>query len=110
MASVYSINKGVNEPVKFKGLQAQYIWYLGGGLVALLLVFAILYVAGVNTIVCLGIVGSVGFFLFTKVYRMSKTYGQYGLMKKTARKLLPDAIRIKSRKCFIKKEEHGKVV
>lgn len=31
--SVYQINKGINKPIEFKGLKAQYIWYLGGGLV-----------------------------------------------------------------------------
>ena len=30
--SVYKINKGINKPIEFKGLKAQYIWYLGGGL------------------------------------------------------------------------------
>jgi len=101
MASIYAINKGINEPVKFKGLQAQYIWYLAGGLVVLLLTFAGLYVAGVNAFLCLGLIGGAGAFLFTKVYRMSRAYGQYGLMKKTARRMLPDAIRIKTRGCFI---------
>ena len=47
--SVYKINKGINKPVEFRGLKAQYIWYLGGGLVILLILFAILYVIGINT-------------------------------------------------------------
>ncbi|MBD0288989.1 MAG: DUF4133 domain-containing protein, partial [Flavisolibacter sp.] len=38
--SVYQINKGINKPIEFKGFKAQYIWYLGGGLVALLILFA----------------------------------------------------------------------
>jgi len=40
--SIYQINKGINKPIEFKGLKAQYIWYLGGGLVALLVLFAII--------------------------------------------------------------------
>ena len=28
MSSVYTINKGVNKPIEFKGLKAQYIAYL----------------------------------------------------------------------------------
>jgi hypothetical protein len=40
--SVYQINKGINKPIEFKGLKAQYIWYLCGGLVALLILFAIM--------------------------------------------------------------------
>ena len=43
--SVYTVNKGINRPIEFKGLKAQYIWYLGGGLLALLILFAILYLS-----------------------------------------------------------------
>jgi len=100
--SIYNINKGVNEPVKFKGLKAQYIWYLGGGLVILLVIFAILYMVGVNAFICIGIIGGAGTYLFVKVYKMSNTYGEYGIMKKTARRMLPDVIRNNSRKHFIK--------
>jgi len=28
MSSVYKINKGINKPIEFKGLKAQYIAYL----------------------------------------------------------------------------------
>ena len=41
--SIYQINKGINQSIEFKGLKAQYIWYLAGGLVILLIVFAVLY-------------------------------------------------------------------
>ena len=44
--SVYNINKGINKSIEFKGLKAQYIWYMGCGLVALLILFAILYICG----------------------------------------------------------------
>ena len=54
--SVYHINKGINKPVEFKGLKAQYIWYLGGGLVALLILFAIIYIVGVNVFICLAVI------------------------------------------------------
>ncbi|MDB5129720.1 DUF4133 domain-containing protein, partial [Mucilaginibacter sp.] len=37
----YQINKGINRPIEFKGLKAQYIGYLGSGLVALLILFAV---------------------------------------------------------------------
>ncbi len=39
--SVYQINKGINQSIEFKGLKAQYIWYLGGGVIALLIIFAV---------------------------------------------------------------------
>ena len=45
-SSIYGINKGINKPIEFRGLKAQYIWYLAGGLVGLLVLFAILYISG----------------------------------------------------------------
>lgn len=100
--SVYSINKGANASIEFKGLKAQYIWYLGGGLIGLLILFAILYVVGINTYVCLAMILVAGGFLFSKVYKMSNTYGEYGMMKKMAKRMLPKVIKCNSRKLFIK--------
>lgn len=91
--SVYSINKGINKPVEFKGLKAQYIWYLVGGIIGLLVLFAILYICGVNTLICLGLVVILCGLLFGYVYHLSRTYGEYGLMKKMARKRMPRHIR-----------------
>lgn len=102
MASVYSINKGVNAPVTFKGLKAQYIWYLGGGLAGLLILFAILYICGVNMFVCIAIALIVGGVLFSRVYGMSNKYGEHGLIKKLGKRQVPDLIRNNGRSVFVK--------
>ena len=91
--SVYQINKGINKPIEFKGLKAQYIWYLAGGIVSLLIFFAVIYIIGVNIFICLFLVGSTGTTLFMYVYKMSRTYGEFGLMKKAARKAVPRVIK-----------------
>lgn len=91
--SVYQINKGINKPVEFKGLKAQYIWYLGGGLVTLLVLFAVLYITGVNIFLCLVLIFSLGTALFMQVYKLSHRYGQYGLMKKMAGKAVPKVVK-----------------
>ncbi|HEY0900175.1 MAG TPA: DUF4133 domain-containing protein [Sphingobacteriaceae bacterium] len=101
MAAVYQINKGINKPIEFKGLKAQYIGYLAVGLVALLILFAALYIMGVNLVVCLLIIAALGALLFTQVYRLSHTYGQYGLMKRASRRYIPAVLKIRSRKPFI---------
>src|SRR6476619_7593729 len=95
--SIYKINKGINKPIEFKGLKAQYIWYLGGGLVCLLIVFAIIYIIGVNVYLCLAIIVSSGSVLFMYVYKLSRTYGEHGLMKKIAKKGVPSCIKNYSR-------------
>lgn len=98
--SVYPINKGINKPIEFKGLKAQYIWYLGGGLLLLLILFALLYICGVNQFVCLGIIVISGTGLFIYVYKLSHKHGQYGMMKAIAKKGIPQTIKSYSRKLF----------
>ncbi|MEO9020982.1 MAG: DUF4133 domain-containing protein [Ginsengibacter sp.] len=98
--SVYTINKGINKPIEFKGLKAQYIWYLGGGLLVLLIAFAVLYILGINTFVCLGIILISGTVLFIQVYKLSRKYGEHGMMKSMAKRGIPKVIKIYSRKIF----------
>lgn len=108
--SVYSINKGINKPIEFKGLKAQYIWYLGAGLLGLLILFAVLYICGVNTFVCLGIIVVTGTGLFMYVYRLSHRYGQYGMMKALAKRSIPKRIKSNSRKPFLSLHKYTKII
>ncbi len=101
MSSVYKINKGINKPIEFKGLKAQYIAYLATGLIALLILFAVLYIIGVNMFICLALIGILGTALFMWVYRMSDNYGQHGLLKKLATRSLPYFIKGTSRELFL---------
>ena len=103
--SVYKINKGINKPIEFKGLKAQYIWYLGGGLVILLILFAVLYIIGVNTFVCVGLIVILSGMLSTGVYGISNKYGEYGMMKKVAKRGVPPVLKSYSRKIFFKKSK-----
>ena len=51
--AVFEINKGVGRSVEFKGLKAQYLFIFAGGLLATFIVVVILYMIGVNQLVCL---------------------------------------------------------
>ena len=42
----YSINKGIGRSVEFQGLKCQYLFIFAGGLLALFVLFVILYMAG----------------------------------------------------------------
>ncbi len=103
--SVYKINKGINQSIEFKGLKAQYIWYLGGCVVALLIVFAVMYIIGLPSYVCIGVILTSGTLLVIRIYGMSNKYGEYGLMKALARKQVPKVIKSRSRNVFLKKEK-----
>jgi hypothetical protein len=99
--SVYQLNKGINQPLLFRGLKAQYIGYLAIGLVCLLLLFAGMYLLGVSLLFCLGIVLVLGACLFLTVYRLSTTFGEHGLLKRMARYRVPACLSIRSRAPFL---------
>ena len=101
MNSVYRINKGINKSIEFRGLKAQYIWYLGGGLVGLMILFAIMYIIGVNSFICVGLILIAGTFLFMYVYKLSDTYGEHGMMKKVAKRSIPKVIKCNNRNLFL---------
>ncbi len=99
--SVYQINKGINQSIEFKGLKAQYIWYLGGGVVLLMIVFSLMYILGIPSVICVGIIGVSGVVLVMKIYQMSHKYGEHGLMKALSKKQVPKTVRTYSRKVFM---------
>ena len=50
----YPVNKGIGRPVEFKGLKAQYLFIFCGGLLALFVLFVILYMVGIDQWICTG--------------------------------------------------------
>jgi len=100
--SIYRINRGIHKSIEFKGLKAQYIWLLGGGSLILFVLFAILYITGIHPVFCLVFIVAAGFCWFFFVFKMSAKYGEFGLMKKLARRRVPKLIRCNSRNLFLK--------
>lgn len=49
----YQVNKGVGREVEFKGLTAQYLFIFAGGLLAVFIVFVVMYMVGINQTVCI---------------------------------------------------------
>ena len=66
----YPINKGIGRPVEFKGLKAQYLFIFCGGLLALFVLFVILYMVGIDQWICIG---------FSASYCLVRVYGNYSL-------------------------------
>ena len=82
--SEYQINKGIGRSVEYKGLKAQYRFIFVGGLLALFMVFVIMYVAGISQWVCIGFGATSASALVWLTFRLNAKYGQYGLMKLAA--------------------------
>ncbi|MCE9212778.1 DUF4133 domain-containing protein [Bacteroides ovatus] len=77
----YPINKGIGRPVKFKGLKAQYLFIFSGGLLALFILFVILYMVGIDQWVCIGFGASSSSVLVWQTFTLNARYGEHGLMK-----------------------------
>ncbi len=103
--SIYSINKGINQPLTFKGFKAHYITYLAIGLVALLLIFACIFMLGIPSYISMSGVLVIGVIWVRYIRHLSDKYGQYGYLKKIARSRMPDSLRNYTRKIFIAPKE-----
>jgi len=101
MSPVYTIPRRINAPLQFVGLKAQYIFYAGGIVIAALLLFAVLYIIGLNSWLALLIGFGSGAFGLGRVHWLSHHYGEYGLQKHGAARRLPKTLRITSRTLFI---------
>jgi len=85
----YPINKGIGRSVEFQGLKSQYLFIFAGGLLALFVLFVILYMAGVNQWICIGFGGTAAAILVWQTFSLNRKYGEHGLMKLLAEKRHP---------------------
>ena len=51
----WEINRGVGRTVEFKGLEARYLFLFAGGLLAVFFLVVVLYLCGIDQLVCLGL-------------------------------------------------------
>lgn len=87
--SNYNINKGIGRTVEFKGLKAQYLFIFAGGLLGTLILVMILYMAGVNSFICLFLGAGGASLIVWQTFSLNKKYGEHGLMKVGAKKSHP---------------------
>ena len=80
----YPINKGIGRSVEFQGLKSQYLFIFAGGLLALFVLFVILYMASVNQWICIGFGGTSTSILVWQTFSLNRKYGEHGLMKRSA--------------------------
>ena len=76
----------------------------------LLILFAAMYICGINVFICLALIAFLGTALFMYVYKLSRTYGEHGLMKKIAKNGVPKVIKNYSSFQLKKKLFHEKSV
>ena len=80
-----TINKGIGKSAEFSGLTAQYLFIFAGGLLALFIVFVVMYLAGIDMWVCIGFSVVCALILIYGTFYLNKTYGTHGIMKKMAK-------------------------
>ncbi|MEZ0184624.1 DUF4133 domain-containing protein [Flavobacterium oncorhynchi] len=87
--TAYSINKGIGRTVEFRGLKAQYLFIFAGGLLGMLVLTMILYMAGAGSYNCLFLGGGGSTLVVWQTFALNRKYGEHGLMKIAARKRHP---------------------
>lgn len=99
--SIYRIQRDINRPIEFFGLQSQYIWMLVLGFVLLMTIFLTLYYSGISRIFSLSVMVVSGILWTVVVHGWNRRYGKYGFLKSYARGKLPSSLRIRDRRQFI---------
>jgi hypothetical protein len=97
----YPINKGINRSIVFRGLKGQYIWYAGAAMFMVMILYALLYICGINTYLCLLIAVCLALCSIMIVYQLSASYGEHGLTKALAARKVPGLVKATSRKRFM---------
>lgn len=77
----FSINKGIGRPAEFKGLKSQYLFIFAGGLLSVFIAFVIMYMIGIDQMICIGFGGAAAGILVWGTFHLNDKYGEFGLMK-----------------------------
>lgn len=70
-------------------LKSQYLFIFAGGLLALFVLFIIMYMVGINQWVCIIFGVTSATLLVWQTFRLNEKYGTHGLMKLSARRSHP---------------------
>lgn len=97
--SSYTINKGIGRTVEFRGLKAQYLFIFAGGLLGILVLVMLLYIAGVSSYLCIGIGVGGACIIVWQTFALNRKYGEHGLMKLVAGKRHPRYIICRRKVC-----------
>jgi hypothetical protein len=85
----YMINKGIGKSVEFQGLKSQYLFIFAGGLLAVFIIFVVMFMAGVSQWICIGFGMIAASVLVWLTFSLNARYGEHGLMKVFARRQHP---------------------
>ena len=105
MYTTYKTHRRINAPIEFHGFKAQYILYAGGCVISNMVLFALLYIIGISSWICLVLcfgLATAGIYI---IQRLSHRFGQYGWRKHQNSKRLPTVLRAKSRQVYLKKKK-----
>lgn len=83
------INKGIGKSVEFQGLKSQYLFIFAGGLLAVFIIFVVMFMAGISQWICIGFGVTAASVLVWLTFLLNARYGEYGLMKLLARRQHP---------------------
>jgi hypothetical protein len=107
----YNVNKGIGKSVEFRGLKSQYLFLFAGGLLAVFVLFVIMYMVGIDQWVCIAFGVIAASVLVWLTFNLNAKYGEQGLMKLMAKRQHPRYLINRRLPCrlFIRKKKGGVV-
>ena len=85
----FNVNKGIGKPAEFKGLHSGYLFIFVGGLLAVFVMFVIMYMVGINQWICIFFGAGSAISLVWLTFTLNRNYGAHGIMKLQARMYRP---------------------
>ena len=88
----FPINRGIGKSVEFKGLKSQYLFIFVGGLLAVFVLFVIMYMIGIDQWICIvsGVIAAP--VLVWQTFPLTAMYCVHGLLKLQAQSSHPNYI------------------
>ena len=85
----FNVNKGVGKPAEFKGLHSRYLFIFAGGLLAVFVMFIVMYMASINQWICILFGAAAATVLVWQTFSLNRKHGAHGLMKAQAKRRRP---------------------
>lgn len=97
MTKPFSIHKGIDHELEFKGLTPPFLYYMIGLLLGSLVLFLILKAVGIPIVVAFAFVLGVLIWLGNLIFKLNRELGKNGMLKKSAYTKVPVGIKCKDR-------------
>ena len=96
----YNLNRGINKSWEFNGLIGGNVYYLVAGIGLVFASFVTMYLVGVPLLLTVIVTLALGGGMWAGVFALNTKYGEFGIMKASARRSAPKLITNRQSRLF----------